>query len=69
MKLQKKALLTSISNFQKQVGVEKRDTKAIRQSIDTKLGFKADPNDKVNIINSVDKKKKFFKVKSDPEST
>jgi len=36
---QKKALLTSISNFQKGIGIEKRDTKAIRHSIDQKVGF------------------------------
>jgi len=38
MKIQKKFLLTSVSNFRKNEGIDKRDTRVRLQSINKKVG-------------------------------
>jgi hypothetical protein len=63
IKIQKKALLTSISKFRNHEGIDKRETKIRIQSINEKIGMEKKEEPQVDIINSVDKKKKFFKVK------
>ena len=68
MKLQKKALLNSISNFKKHEGIDKQGTKLQIQSIKEKIGLEKKEEPQVDIINSIEKKKKFFKVKQ-PQKT